>query len=223
LAILRIGGIGTSFQSPAQNTPPAVSTNYKRMKKLKIVAFSLFILLITGCSSWKEAVMPFRNMDFSGERLFPIEESSANFAFRAWINNGTSIDRVITVSNDSSFGNQCKLVEMGFFSSKGLIKKNKTKPFFNEQKIEPNCGYESFKYKVDSLKLFEITSQDTFEFVLDHQPFSLYTIEIKEGEKYNSFTFRTHFPKNEKVQEKYEAIEKLIFEELNYHFYMNNN
>jgi hypothetical protein len=30
LAILRIGGIGTPFQSPAQNTPPAVVCNFER-------------------------------------------------------------------------------------------------------------------------------------------------------------------------------------------------
>jgi hypothetical protein len=36
LAILRIGGIGTPFQSPAQNTPPAVSGNFKdKFSKLK--------------------------------------------------------------------------------------------------------------------------------------------------------------------------------------------
>ena len=42
MAILRIGGIGTPFQSPAQNTPPAVSTN--NMKKQTILILIIFIL-----------------------------------------------------------------------------------------------------------------------------------------------------------------------------------
>jgi hypothetical protein len=36
LAILRIGGIGTPFQSPAQNTPPAVRRKLEKMTQLKI-------------------------------------------------------------------------------------------------------------------------------------------------------------------------------------------
>ena len=52
-----------------------------------------------------------------------------------WINNGTSIDRIITVSTDSIFGQQGKLTEIGFLDKKGLIK-TKGEKIFKEKEIE---------------------------------------------------------------------------------------
>lgn len=48
-----------------------------------------------------------------------------------------------------------------------------------------------------------------------HQPFSSYTVEIKTHNKFNSFRFDTYYPYKGKIDEKYEAIERLIFEEFN--------
>ena len=72
----------------------------------KFILFIVITLFFLCCSSPKEATMPFRNMGYSVERLFPIQHSTGEKMFRVWFNNGTSIDRIITVSSDSIFNNQ---------------------------------------------------------------------------------------------------------------------
>jgi hypothetical protein len=160
--------------------------------------------------------MPFKNMVYSGERLFPIQSSNSDFAFRVWVNNGTSIERVITFSGDSLLGNQCKLVEFGFLSKKGF----NDKKIFIERDIKLKSDYRDLKQKIDSLKLFEIKTQKDFEYVLNHEPFSLYVIEIKEKEKYHQFTFKTHFPNNFNIEDNYTVIEKFLFNEFEFNFYL---
>ena len=189
------------------------------MKRTHLI-FILSIITLFSCSTGREVVMPFRNMVYSGERLFPIEQNDSEKAFRVWINNGTSIDRVISVSSDSIFGNQANLTEFGFIDRKGLFK-NKGEKIFNNKDIIPKSGFEQFFEIIDSLNLINYSSQDSFDYVLNHQPFSLYVIEIKLNHKYNQFQFRTHFPDTTmRVEEKYESIEKLLFNEFNYDFYM---
>src|SRR5688500_12345607 len=100
----------------------------------------IFLILLSSCAPGKESVMPFRNMAYSGERLFPISASDAEAILRVWFNNGTSLDRVITVSRDSLFGNQCKLAEFGFLSIRGVFKP-KTRSYYNEKEIKPKSGY----------------------------------------------------------------------------------
>ncbi|MBN2891882.1 MAG: hypothetical protein JXL97_08450 [Bacteroidales bacterium] len=190
----------------------------KLMKKQKFI-FLFFIISLLSCSTGREVVMPFRNMVYSGERLFPIEKNDSEKAFRAWINNGTSIDRVISVSSDSIFGNQANLTEFGFMDKKGLLK-YKGEKIFKDKSITPISGFERFFEVIDSLKLIDYSNQDSFDYELNHQPFSLYVIEIKLNHKYNQFQFRTHFPDTTTVEEKYESIEKLLFNEFNYDFYM---
>jgi hypothetical protein len=186
----------------------------------KILIYLITITLLSGCSIGKEVVMPFRNMSYSGERLFPIEKNESEIAFRAWINNGTSIDRVITVSFDSLFKEQAKLIEFGFLTKKGILK-SKDKRFYNERKIVPKSGFNHFFHSIDSLDLINYSGQDSFDYVADHQPFSLYVIEIKKGNTYNQFYFRTHFPdRTEEIEKKYELVENLIFKEFDYDFYI---
>jgi hypothetical protein len=186
----------------------------------KILIYLITITILTGCSIANEVVMPFRNMSYSGERLFPLEKNDSKIAFRAWINNGTSIDRVITVSFDSSLEDQAKLIEFGFLIKKGIFK-SKDKRFYNDQKITPKSGFNHFFQTIDSLNLINYSSQDSFDYVLNHQPFSLYVIEIKEGNKYNQFYFRTHFPdRTMEVSKEYKLIENLIFKEFNLDFYL---
>lgn len=186
----------------------------------QIVIYLIAISLITSCSIGHETVMPFRNMEYSGERLFPLEKNDSKIAFRVWINNGTSIDRVITVSFDSSFMNQCRLNEFGFLVKKGILKSRNIR-FFNDKEIIPKNGFDNFFQTIDSLKLIDYSSQDSFDYVLDHQPFSLYVVEIKNNNKYNQFQFKTHFPNSKmEVDDKYGLIEKLIFREFDYEFYM---
>lgn len=189
------------------------------MKRTYLIS-TLSIITLFSCSTGQEVVMPFRNMIYSGERLFPIQKNDSEKAFRVWINNGTSIDRIITVSTDSIFGQQGKLTEIGFLDKKGLIK-TKGEKIFKEKDLTPQCGFERFFETIDSLELANYVSQDTFDYALNHQPFSLYVVEIKINNKYNQFQFRTHFPDTKlRVDEKYELIEKLIFDEFNYSFYM---
>lgn len=188
-------------------------------EKMKQIYYLFVIALLTSCTIEKETVMPYRNMGYSGERLFPLEKSESEFAFRAWINNGTSIDRVITVSFDSSFMNQAKLIEFGFLTKKGLFK-SKSKSFYNEINLIPKSGFDGFFKMIDSLNLINYNSQETFNCVFD-QPFSLYVIEIKKKNKYNQFQFSTYFPnKSTKVDDKFEAVQRLIFKEFKYDFYM---
>jgi hypothetical protein len=66
---------------------------------MKLTILSLFILFaFFNCSRGREAVMPFRNFISSGERLFPVKSSDAEYFVRIWINNSTSIDRIISIS-----------------------------------------------------------------------------------------------------------------------------
>ena len=43
------------------------------MKRTQLI-FILTIITLFSCSTGREVVMPFRNMVYSGERLFPIEK-----------------------------------------------------------------------------------------------------------------------------------------------------
>jgi hypothetical protein len=186
-------------------------------KKEKMTRILIVLLVIlTSCSTGHEAVMPFRNMSYSGERLFPIDKNNSEFTFRVWVNNGTSIDRVITVSRDSLFGEQCKLSKIGFLNKKGLFK-IKTNRFFSESNLEPTSGFKGLILKIDSLNLLDYKSQESFDYQINHRPFSLYVVEIKSNGKYNQFCFRTHFPDTTKVSMEYEKIQALIFQEFKFY------
>jgi len=189
------------------------------MKNLYLIVL-ITILTFPSCSTRREVVMPFRNFLYSGERLFPIEKNDSERAFRAWINNGTSVDRVVSVSRDSSFNDQAYLFEFGFLDKKQFFK-TKSESFYKDIQIKPNSGFNSFFEKIDSLDLINYTNQDSFNIAIDHQPFSIYVIEVKVNNKYNQFSFRTHFPNNRmKDGNKYEEIERLLFQEFKYNFYM---
>ena len=189
------------------------------MKRQKFI-FLILIIPLLSCSTGREVIMPFRNMVYSGERLFPMEKNDSEKAFRVWINNGTSIDRVISVSSDSIFDYQATLTEFGFIYKNGLFK-HKGEKIYKDKDVNPESGFEKFFEIVDSLNLVNYSSQDSFDYVLNHQPFSMYVIEIKLNHKYNQFQFRTHFPDTSmRVEEKYESLERLLFNEFNYDFYV---
>lgn len=179
----------------------------------------ILVVVLTSCSTAHEVVMPFRNHALTGDRLFPVETNESEFTFRIWINNGTSVDRVISVSRDSIFGDQCKFFELGFLDKKGFFKTKKER-IFKEEFIEPACGFDNFVLKIDSLNLMDFKSQTSFEYFFNHRPISLYSVEIKENGKYNQFNFRTYFPDTTKVSQDYEKIQRLIFDEFKFNFYM---
>ncbi len=179
------------------------------MKLIIVFLFSLFTVF--SCSTEREVVLPFRNFISSGDRLFPVKSSDAEYFFRIWINNSTSIDRVISISKTTSGEFSGYFAEIGI-----LIKGKKRKPYYRQIEIEPKNGFDEFKQKIDSLKLQEMTSAAHLNELPLHQPFSSYTVEFKEDKKCNSFKFETYYPySNSTITSKYEAIEKLIFDEFN--------
>jgi PBP1b-binding outer membrane lipoprotein LpoB len=57
------------------------------MIKKKITLFLiLYLLVFIGCSQGYEVTMPFKNISYSGERLFPVQLNDSEKMFRAWIN-----------------------------------------------------------------------------------------------------------------------------------------
>lgn len=174
--------------------------------------FIILLLALTGCSAEQEIIMPFRNIDYSSERLLPLESSFSDFAFRVWINNGSSIDRIISISKDSQFGKQGYIFEIGSMSKKGMFK-TKYKRLFNCTEIKPKNGFDAFFSKLDSLNLLNYKSQTDFSYTVSHHPVSLYVIEIKKNGRYNQFSFRTYYPDNDKISIEYQIVKSLILEE----------
>ena len=192
-------------------------------KKKKFLWIGLLLLLV-GCSTPREAVMPFRNMIYTAETLFPIQNSEIEWAFRIWVNNGTSVDRIITVSKDSLMGDESCIIELGTLYRKKLFGE-KRKRINNLIKVKPKGGIDNFIQIIDSLGLQNYKTQEDFGFILDHNPTSLYVVELKKGNEYHKFSFRTYFPMSlteteRKVDKQYEFIEKLLFDEFGYRFYM---
>ncbi len=160
--------------------------------------------------------MPFYNFAYTANRLFPVSLSNANVEFRIWINNGTSIDRVISVSKDKDFGDEAYLTEIG-----KLTAGYKSKNFYTYNKMIPKSGVDGFIAKIDSLKLSSFESQpDSDVSIALHNPFSLYVVELKENGKYHCFRFITNFPNKENVISKYTALQNLIASEFPYNFHM---
>lgn len=83
------------------------------MKVRYFASLLILIILISSCSTSYEVVNPFKNLGYSGDRLFPVKTNFSEFSFRVWISNSTSIDRVISISKDSAGEFQGKLIEYG--------------------------------------------------------------------------------------------------------------
>jgi hypothetical protein len=177
------------------------------MKKIKPYIISFLTFLIASCSTGYEVVMPYKNLGYSGERLFPVRTNDSEFTFRIWIGNSTSLDRIISISKDLDGNYQGQFVEVG-----KLVSGKTYKDYFREIKIAPKDGFELFKEKLDSLNLFVLNNQTNFGIAFD-QPFSYYVVEIKEKQLYNMFKFETYYPNKIQQKDKYAEIEKLIFDQ----------
>ena len=91
----------------------AASIN-KLLIENKIMKWTIALLfIITGCSHGKEVVMPYKNLVYSGEGILPVKTSSAEYSLRIWVNNSTSIDRIISISKDSLEDYKGHLTEIG--------------------------------------------------------------------------------------------------------------
>ncbi len=182
---------------------------------MKLVLLA-FILLAVSCKASKEVSLLYINYGHTIDKLLPLSKSSAAFSFRIWINNSTSINRVISVSIDSSWGNECKIIEIG-----NLYKNKKAQYFYSEKNISPKSGFFAFKKAIDSLNLADYKNQNPYdvEFV-NHQKFSKYFVEIKQNNKYNIFEFLTYYPSKRATNTKYDFIEKFIRQEfvINFRF-----
>jgi len=64
--------------------------------------------------------------------------------------------------------------------------------------------------------------QEKFPIAL-HEPFSLYVIEIKSHGKTHQFRFNTYYPYKQRVDDKYEEIQNLIFREFDFKFYLSTS
>jgi hypothetical protein len=153
--------------------------------------------------------MPYKNWGYSGERLFPIKTNNSNFSLRIWINNSTSVDRIISVSKDTLDDYKGYLVEYG-----NLYNPSTKKCFYKESVITPKSNFSTFIRKIDDLNLFTIRNKPTIG-VAEHQPISIYVVEIKRDSLYNIFKFETYYPDQTDEKDKYQQIEKLLFDEFN--------
>jgi hypothetical protein len=157
------------------------------------------------------------------ETLFPIQNQEIEWIFRVWVNNGTSVDRILTVSRDSLLGDQSCIIEFGTLYRKKIFGEKRER-INNVIIVKPKSGIDNFIQTIDSLDLQNYKTQEDFGFILDHNPTSLYVVELNKGYEYHTFSFRTYFPMSltgteRKVGEKYEFIEKLLFEEFGYRYY----
>jgi len=183
------------------------------MKRVKPVIIIVLAFQTFSCSTGYEAVMPYRNIGYRGDRLLPVNSSDSGFSMRIWINNSTSIDRIISIYKDFEGQYRGRFFEIG-----SLDYGKKNKDYYKSIKIVPKHGFEMFRQELDSLDLFALNDQEDFGFSID-QPFSLYVVEIKDKELYHIFKFNTNYPIKTKVKNKYDLIEGLIFDEFDIYKY----
>lgn len=181
-----------------------------RDKYLSLIVFLSFFIL-SGCTTQKEVGMPFRNFSYAAERLFPVKENNTDFTFRASINFSTNIDRIITISKDSLFGEQGNMIEL---ITSERNRKGQVNTTYHQKKIMPKDGIGNFIAKVDSLNLLDYKNQKDFEITLD-QPFSLYVIEVKCKGRYNQFRFKTNMS-DTSTQDIYLKIQRFILYQFNF-------
>lgn len=187
---------------------------FLNLMKIKLLLLSSLMLLF-GCSKWDEAVMPYHNLEYIGDRLFPVSENDADFTFRAWVSYSTSIDRVFTVSHNKELGYQGQFLEIAYTR---VNKKNHERNKFREKDIVPNSGFEKFIQKIDSLNLTSLSSQKDFPHAFD-VPAALIVIEIKSHNKFNHFRFSFDVDDKKTTDPRYDAVKSLIADEFNFQFY----
>lgn len=173
----------------------------------------LFIILISGsCGSPKELTMPYFNYFYSGDRLFPIKINDDEISIRVWINLGTSTERVITVSRDSSELFSGTLIQYGEDYKKNLLKKgySPSKSFFKTIEIKPKNGFENFFATAEKLKFIDVKNQEELVVSL-HRPISIFVIEYKINSEYNVFKFYSADGKAEGKE--YQEIQDFLLQE----------
>ena len=173
-------------------------------QKIYMLIFSITLL---SCSTSFEVVNQFKNLAYSGDRLFPVKTNLSEYTFRIWISNSTSIDRVISIYKDSADEYKGKLIEYGkMFNGKSYS------DYYKSIDINPKDGFPIFRQKLDSLNLLTVKNKADIEIVL-HEPFSTYVVEMKDKGVFNTFRFDTYYPQITDDRDTYWKIEQLIFEQ----------
>lgn len=181
-------------------------------RKLHIIIILVFTF---GCSSPKEMTMPFYNLFYTAERLFPIESNDDETVFRVWFNLGTSVERVLTVSVDTIGSYSGTLTEYGEHYSKYIFRKGyrPTKSFYRENSIKPKNGFENLFANLSLLELLTLEDREEVE-IVPHEPFSIFVIEYKDKDDYNQFRFySSNNLREEYAKDKYDKIKTLIIKE----------
>ena len=176
----------------------------------KIILLILLVSLTKVYSQNDEIIMPFNNMIALGNRMTPLQSKNVEFGIRIWVNIGTSIDRVITITKSYDFENETH----GYIHEISTISNQKGLGYYKTIEAEPRSGYEDFLVKLDSINLFSYCSQKSFEIVANHSPLSVFMFEIKDKQNYNFFEFNTYWPHREyAIDEKYQVLIDLIVKE----------
>lgn len=167
----------------------------------------IFSIALLSCSTSYEVVNPFKNLSYSGDRLFPVKTNLSEFTFRIWISNSTSIDRVISISKDSAEAYKGNLIQYGkVFNGKRYT------DYYSSSEIKPKDGFAIFRKRLDSLNLLTTKNKEDIE-IVHHEPFSTYVVEIKDKNSFNTFRFDTGYPHQSNDANVYAKIEQLIFEQ----------
>jgi hypothetical protein len=119
------------------------------------------------------------------------------------------IDRIISISKDSLEVFQGYLTEVGIL----LKGKNTDQEYYRQIKIKPATDLRLLKNEMDSLDLLNLSSQSDLPELPLHQPFSIYVVEFKTCNQFNTFRFNTYYPYQGKINKYYAAIERIIFDE----------
>lgn len=181
-------------------------------RQLQII---LILVFAFSCSSPKEMTMPFYNLFYTAERLFPIESNDDETVFRVWFNLGTSVERVITISTDTIGTYSGILTEFGEHYRKNIFRKGyrPTNGFYRKNSIKPKNGFESFFANLNMLEPLTLDDREEVE-IVPHEPFSIFVIEYKNKDDYNQFKFySSNYYNNENTQDKYDKIKSLIINE----------
>ena len=179
------------------------------MNLSKLLLFLTLLLSIISCSTTYEVTMPYKNLEgYSGNNIFPVKTNDAEFTFKAWVSNNTSIDRIISISKDSGADYIGTLFEIGkTFKEKRFVN------YYNEISLIPKSGFANFVQKLDSLRALTIINQPCCIDIPYDSPLSKYVIEIKNKHLYNCFKFYTNYPVKSETLDLYTTIEKLLFYE----------
>lgn len=177
-------------------------------------SIALISILLISCKTGKEALMPFKNHQYTASRIFPVKSNDSDYSIRVWMSSSTSIDRIISVSKDEDWGEQSNLIEIGTLS----VGKN-SKDHYKLRNLSPKSGVDGFLSKARKLDLMSFSDQEDPLPIALHQPISLYVVEIKDGDKFNSFRFNTYFPDTTSTNTKFDEIEDLILSEFDITFY----